>query len=617
VDCSAFILDSHDFVVRSVAEKALWLRAISNIKVKLRHSSANPGQDELHQYRRAIRESTKKIDAYCNDDGFTHTPLLPVISDYGVPPRSSNAIPTPLDQDRPPTYHATHSMPPTPLDQDIPCHPYQQPPTGGQLSPTGDPYLAEVVSLGPASRAPTAGASLQAVSPSSRPAPANLPPGNETYRPPASTFGPSAGRDTKFGFSHRPVARDIEVCPATKSLPVIDQKSFDDVKEYNSVSTQDPNSWEFPMGTPRDAAAPWMGSGSRTPRDAAPSPRDAAPWMGSLDAKQAAPGIPELAMPEGTDEAPMLSPEFNRESSSSIDSLAYKAKYKWRNPGNGQPLEGPAVNESVNEVVASLQRIATMDEAVAPQVAGCETQAPTARQFSFSSARECPGSMPRSSGSGIPASVPVIRFPASEPAIPPSIPRARPKAVPDSDRGLLSARTWAGISGSEDLDPYRAPRQQIEQRQLEASPRTQLTRLGAAFSGDDSAFDAPPPPPPRKLAPTSASAGPLTEKSMKSDSSPGLEPDMPVMPPGFGRHPAREDCEAVLSVPLPRACEAVPSANDGLRAMHQMAKPAGMRSPSPGPAPVMNCVAGIFRWYQAPQGAVSGPQRHSGSREAV
>eukprot|EP00929_Paragymnodinium_shiwhaense_P019644 TRINITY_DN13323_c0_g2_i2.p1 TRINITY_DN13323_c0_g2~~TRINITY_DN13323_c0_g2_i2.p1 ORF type:complete len:429 (+),score=83.16 TRINITY_DN13323_c0_g2_i2:193-1479(+) len=61
VDCSCFAVTNYSFTARSCAEKMLWLRAISNVKVKLRHTEGNPTQEDLEQYRLAISESVLKL----------------------------------------------------------------------------------------------------------------------------------------------------------------------------------------------------------------------------------------------------------------------------------------------------------------------------------------------------------------------------------------------------------------------------------------------------------------------------------------------------------------------------------------------------------------------------
>lgn len=61
VDCSCFSIDGHHFSARSSAEKAFWLRAVSNVKVKLRHRAENPSGEELLHYRSSIAECASSI----------------------------------------------------------------------------------------------------------------------------------------------------------------------------------------------------------------------------------------------------------------------------------------------------------------------------------------------------------------------------------------------------------------------------------------------------------------------------------------------------------------------------------------------------------------------------
>eukprot|EP00427_Karlodinium_veneficum_P046464 CAMPEP_0169301918 /NCGR_PEP_ID=MMETSP1016-20121227/68515_1 /TAXON_ID=342587 /ORGANISM="Karlodinium micrum, Strain CCMP2283" /LENGTH=620 /DNA_ID=CAMNT_0009394579 /DNA_START=33 /DNA_END=1891 /DNA_ORIENTATION=- len=57
IDCSCFSVDGHHFST----EKSLWLRAISNVKVKLRHGAANPSESELAHYRTSVIESARNM----------------------------------------------------------------------------------------------------------------------------------------------------------------------------------------------------------------------------------------------------------------------------------------------------------------------------------------------------------------------------------------------------------------------------------------------------------------------------------------------------------------------------------------------------------------------------
>eukprot|EP00929_Paragymnodinium_shiwhaense_P095312 TRINITY_DN5638_c0_g1_i1.p1 TRINITY_DN5638_c0_g1~~TRINITY_DN5638_c0_g1_i1.p1 ORF type:complete len:1015 (-),score=207.58 TRINITY_DN5638_c0_g1_i1:197-3241(-) len=61
VDCSCFIVDGNHFSARSAVEKMTWLRAISNVKVKLRHTTGNPSTEELQVYRDSIGQKLKEL----------------------------------------------------------------------------------------------------------------------------------------------------------------------------------------------------------------------------------------------------------------------------------------------------------------------------------------------------------------------------------------------------------------------------------------------------------------------------------------------------------------------------------------------------------------------------
>merc|ERR1712136_358919 len=62
VDCSCFSINGKHFSARTCAEKMLWLRAISNIKVKLEHQRENPTPTEIMHYREAILESARSLE---------------------------------------------------------------------------------------------------------------------------------------------------------------------------------------------------------------------------------------------------------------------------------------------------------------------------------------------------------------------------------------------------------------------------------------------------------------------------------------------------------------------------------------------------------------------------
>ncbi|CAE7843357.1 unnamed protein product, partial [Symbiodinium necroappetens] len=60
INCSCFSVEDHQFSARSLGERKLWLRAISNLKVKLQNSAPVPSQTETCQYREAVQEHAKQ-----------------------------------------------------------------------------------------------------------------------------------------------------------------------------------------------------------------------------------------------------------------------------------------------------------------------------------------------------------------------------------------------------------------------------------------------------------------------------------------------------------------------------------------------------------------------------
>jgi len=87
ISCSCFTVEEHLFSARSIAERKLWLRAISNIKVKVQNKAPRPEEEELQQYRAAIREHVRQIG--CNEPQAATDALLrrhAHTSDFPAPP---------------------------------------------------------------------------------------------------------------------------------------------------------------------------------------------------------------------------------------------------------------------------------------------------------------------------------------------------------------------------------------------------------------------------------------------------------------------------------------------------------------------------------------------------
>lgn len=77
VDCSCFSIGVLHFAARSCAEKALWLRVVSNVKVKLRHGAGNPTPTDLRHWRSSIAEHVRNLQVASDEGGVLRQPLLP------------------------------------------------------------------------------------------------------------------------------------------------------------------------------------------------------------------------------------------------------------------------------------------------------------------------------------------------------------------------------------------------------------------------------------------------------------------------------------------------------------------------------------------------------------
>lgn len=63
INCSCFNIDHHYFAAQTPSERKLWLRALSNVKVKLQNHAPSPDAEALRYYREAIREHIRAVEA--------------------------------------------------------------------------------------------------------------------------------------------------------------------------------------------------------------------------------------------------------------------------------------------------------------------------------------------------------------------------------------------------------------------------------------------------------------------------------------------------------------------------------------------------------------------------
>merc|ERR1712157_105851 len=63
INCSCFIVDCHHLASQTPSERKLWLRALSNVKVKIQNRAPDPSAEELEYYRSSIREHIVALEA--------------------------------------------------------------------------------------------------------------------------------------------------------------------------------------------------------------------------------------------------------------------------------------------------------------------------------------------------------------------------------------------------------------------------------------------------------------------------------------------------------------------------------------------------------------------------
>lgn len=107
--CTVFGVDQHRFCARTRDEKELWLRAVSNIKVKLMFDAPDPTNEELAVFRAAVLERIVKLESTGANslDGegqyaqnlMSWDPLLPQVPRPPLPqsPRGDVWHPEPLE----------------------------------------------------------------------------------------------------------------------------------------------------------------------------------------------------------------------------------------------------------------------------------------------------------------------------------------------------------------------------------------------------------------------------------------------------------------------------------------------------------------------------------------
>lgn len=89
INCNCLCVAGHDFATRTLAERKLWLRALSNVRVKLLNLAPPPDKEEIDQYRQAIQEHLQTIQPALQSLTVSD-PLLPLtsFSSFKVSPKA-------------------------------------------------------------------------------------------------------------------------------------------------------------------------------------------------------------------------------------------------------------------------------------------------------------------------------------------------------------------------------------------------------------------------------------------------------------------------------------------------------------------------------------------------
>eukprot|EP00928_Gymnodinium_smaydae_P015090 TRINITY_DN1552_c0_g4_i1.p1 TRINITY_DN1552_c0_g4~~TRINITY_DN1552_c0_g4_i1.p1 ORF type:complete len:381 (-),score=68.51 TRINITY_DN1552_c0_g4_i1:61-1203(-) len=75
INCTCFVVDSHHFATQTPSERKLWLRALSNVKVKIQNREGDPTASEISHYRESIRDQIRHIESTM-DGRIAREPLL-------------------------------------------------------------------------------------------------------------------------------------------------------------------------------------------------------------------------------------------------------------------------------------------------------------------------------------------------------------------------------------------------------------------------------------------------------------------------------------------------------------------------------------------------------------
>jgi len=98
IGCSCFYVEDHRLSARTCLERRLWLRALSNIKVKLQNEAPTPSAEELSVYRRAIEDQLQSTRSTLEEERTAVADLDPLLR--RLPRKSASPFLTPRRSSR-------------------------------------------------------------------------------------------------------------------------------------------------------------------------------------------------------------------------------------------------------------------------------------------------------------------------------------------------------------------------------------------------------------------------------------------------------------------------------------------------------------------------------------
>mmetsp|Transcript_61340 Transcript_61340/g.146098 ORF Transcript_61340/g.146098 Transcript_61340/m.146098 type:complete len:374 (+) Transcript_61340:112-1233(+) len=93
INCCCFIVEAHHFAAQTPSERKIWLRALSNVKVKLQNRAPPPTNDELKAYRYGIQEHMNEFKTLLQPGATKDALLVPIGRQFQVTDMQKQPVP--------------------------------------------------------------------------------------------------------------------------------------------------------------------------------------------------------------------------------------------------------------------------------------------------------------------------------------------------------------------------------------------------------------------------------------------------------------------------------------------------------------------------------------------